>query len=329
MDRPVTRRKNIIKVAAVNTTTPKRPAEFMDLVKSFLTECRAKNLSGRTIQFYEENLVRMKKMFDEQRIPLNVTTLTAREIKHHYVGRMIENGLASNTINGRIKSCKAFFKYLFEEGIVPHNLAEEIKLVKAEKKMIQTFTKEQVVALLQQPDKKTFTGLRDYTMMVVMLETGMRIGELLHLKVDDVFLKELELRIQKGKGGKARRVPIQKTCAKILKQYLGERGDAETDALFISIDEAPLHIRTFQENVQEYGKKAGITGVRVSPHTFRHTMAKFYILNGGDVFTLQQILGHSTLDMVRYYVELFSKDIKEQHQKYSPVEHMARYRNVI
>lgn len=216
-----------------------------------------------------------------------------------------------------------------DSTIVPHNMAEEIKLVKAEKKMIQTFTKEQVVALLQQPDKKTFTGLRDYTMMVVMLETGMRIGELLHLKVDDVFLKELEIRIQKGKGGKARRVPIQKTCAKILKQYLGERDDAATDALFISINEAPLNIRTFQENVQEYGRKAGITGVRVSPHTFRHTMAKFYILNGGDVFTLQQILGHSTLDMVRYYVELFSKDIKEQHQKYSPVEHMARYRNVI
>lgn len=83
MDRPVTRRKNIIKAAAVNTTTPKRPAEFTDLVKSFLTECRAKNLSGRTIQFYEENLVRMKKTFDEQGIPLNVTTLTADQVRFY------------------------------------------------------------------------------------------------------------------------------------------------------------------------------------------------------------------------------------------------------
>lgn len=110
----------------------------------------------------------------------------------------------------------------------------------------------------------------------------------------------------------------------MLKQYLAERGDVETDWLFVNVEGTALRTRTIQENIQEYGKLAGISGVQVSPHTFRHTMAKFCILNGGDVFTLQQILGHSTLDMVRYYVELFSKDIREQHQKYSPVENMRR-----
>ncbi|MBW4084993.1 site-specific integrase [Paenibacillus sp. S150] len=68
-----------------------------------------------------------------------------------------------------------------------------------------------------------------------------------------------------------------------------------------------------QENIQEYGRTAGIAGARVSPHTFRHTMAKFCIINGGDIFTLQKILGHSTLDMVNYYVELFSTDIQDRY----------------
>lgn len=329
MDMPVRRRKNTLKSAAAIATTPsqqKRKADFQTLLQLFISECRAKNLSRRTVQFYEENLLRMQKTFESQNIELDVTTLTNRDIKHQYVGHMLAKGLASNTVNGRIKSGKAFFKYLFEEGHISNNLADELKLVKAEKKMIQTFTKEQVLALLNQPNRHTFTGFRDYTMMMVMLETGMRIGELLNLKVGDLFLKEMEIRIIKGKGGKARRVPIQKTCVKILTQYLDERGDADTDWLFVNVEGTALHMRTIQENIQEYGKFAGISGVRVSPHTFRHTMAKFYILNGGDVFTLQQILGHSTLDMVRYYVELFSKDIRDQHQKYSPVENMTRQR---
>ena len=186
----------------------------------------------------------------------------------------------------------------------------------------------QVVRLLNQPNRETFTGLRVYTIMLLLLETGMRISECIHLELDDIDLKEQEIRIKMGKGRKARRVPIQKTCVKALKKYLEERGDADTNALFINVDNGPLNKRTVQENIQTYGKMAQITGVRVSPHTFRHTMAKFYIMNGGDIFTLQQILGHTTLDMVRYYVELFGTDIKEQHKKYSPVENMM-YRSII
>ncbi|WP_135555923.1 tyrosine-type recombinase/integrase [Paenibacillus cymbidii] len=332
MESTIKRRKNTIASAAAQATTsstsvsPKRQISFPNLLQSFTNECRAKNLSKRTVQFYEENILQMKKIFEAQNLEFNVLALTNREIKHSYIGHMLTNGLASNTVNGRIKTCKAFFKYLFREGFISTNLADELRLVKTEKKMIQTFTKEQVLALLNQPNRQTFTGFRDYTMMMVMLETGMRVGELLNLKITDISFKEMEIRITRGKGAKARRVPIQKTCVKILKQYIEERGNVDTDWLFVNVEGSALRMRTVQENIQQYGKCTGISGVRVSPHTFRHTMAKFYILNGGDVFTLQQILGHSTLDMVRYYLELFSKDIREQHQKYSPVENMTLQR---
>lgn len=85
----------------------------------------------------------------------------------------------------------------------------------------------------------------------------------------------------------------------------------------------PLSKRHFQERIHDLGKAALITGVRVSPHTFRHTFAKLFILNGGDAFSLQAILGHSTLDMVRHYVNLFSSDVQEQHKKYSPIENLS------
>jgi len=108
-------------------------------------------------------------------------------------------------------------------------------------------------------------------------------------------------------------VPFQQTCAKIIRRYLDIRGELETDALFVNMNNEQISTRALQEKMQAYGLAANISGVRVSPHTFRHTIAKFYILNGGDPFTLQRILGHATLDMVEYYVELFSSDIKQQH----------------
>lgn len=119
-----------------------------------------------------------------------------------------------------------------------------------------------------------------------------------------------------------RKVGFQQTCANARHHYLRERGDLITDVLFVTVNHSRIHSRTFQENLTDYGKSASLRGVRVSPHTFRHTMSKFYILNGGDAFTLQQILGHSTSDMVRHYVQLFRSDVQQQHRKFSPVENM-------
>ncbi len=291
------RRQNAL--TTINDSSIKQQMKWDDHVQAFLRDVKARNLSLRTSEGYEECLKRLKLAFDDQEISLDPYSVTVQEIKEHFVAYMIEQGKSSNTVNSRIKACKAFFHFLYRDGWIKHNLAENLHTVKAEKLMLQTFTKEQVAALLSQPDRKTF-----------------------NLKVGDILFNEQEIRITKAKDKKARRVPIQKTCCKVLRKYLDIRGDVDTDALFVSITNSPLGARTVQENMQEYGKVANITGVRVSPHTFRHTMAKCYILNGGDAFNLQKILGHATLDMVEYYLELFNSDIKKQHQKYSPVENM-------
>ncbi len=102
---------------------------------------------------------------------------------------------------------------------------------------------------------------------------------------------------------------------KQLKTYLKVRGeDLLTDALFITLDDTPLTTRQIQERIKYYGDKAGIKNVRCSPHTFRHTFAKLAIKNGADIFTLQEILGHESVQMVKKYVTMFSKDVKEGHR---------------
>ncbi len=320
----MTKRRPNVLANNENSSSAKQQLSFDELLHSFILDCKAKNLSPLTLRAYQDSIQQMKEAFEEQNVPLNIYKLTLREIKNYFIAFLIDQGRSDNTVNSRIKGIKQFLRYLFTEGWITKNIADEIHVVKAEKLMIQTFTKEQVAALLEQPDRKTFTGIRDYTMMVVLFETGMRISELCRLKLGDLFFKEQEIRITKGKGGRARRVPFQQTCAKIVRKYLDLRGDLETDMLFVNINNEGISTRALQDKMQDYGKAASIQGVRVSPHTFRHTMAKFYILNGGDPFTLRRILGHATLDMVEYYVELFSSDIKQQHKKYSPVENMRR-----
>ncbi|GCL70658.1 integrase [Paenibacillus naphthalenovorans] len=319
-----TRRRQNILISVEHPSAVKQQLSFDDLLQSFILDCKAKNLSPLTLRFYQDSVRQMKEAFQEQQVPLDMYTISVRDIKNYFIAYLFDQGKSDNTVNGRIKAVKQFLRYLYEEGWLTKNIAEELHVVKAEKLMLQTFTKEQVAALLEQPDRKTFTGYRDFTMMTVLLETGMRISELCHLKTSDIFFREKEIRITRGKGGRARRVPFQQTCAKIIRRYLDIRGDLETDAFFVNISNEPISTRALQDKMQAYGLAADISGVRVSPHTFRHTMAKFYILNGGDPFTLRRILGHATLDMVDYYVELFSSDIKQQHKKYSPVENMKR-----
>ncbi|WP_214629627.1 tyrosine-type recombinase/integrase [Paenibacillus agaridevorans] len=302
----------------------KQQLSYSDLLHSFVLDCKSIYLSPLTIRFYQDSAKQLEAAFRDQEMVLDIYSITSRDIKNHFIAYLFDLGRSDNTVNGRIKAIKQFLRYLFEEGWLLQNISDEIHATKAEKLMIQTFTKEQVVSLLEQPDRNTFSGFRDYTMMLVLLETGMRISELCNLKISDLFFKEQEIRITRGKGGKARRVPIQQTCAKVIRRYLDNRGDLETDALFVNLNNEKISTRALQEKMHEYGFASSINGVRVSPHTFRHTMAKFYILNGGDPFTLRRILGHATLKMVEYYVELFSSDIKQQHKKYSPVENMKR-----
>ncbi|MFC6331990.1 tyrosine-type recombinase/integrase [Paenibacillus septentrionalis] len=258
------RRQNTL-TSIENPSAVKQQLSFDELLQSFILDCKAKNLSPLTLRFYQDSVRQMKEAFREQQVPLDMYTIAVRDIKNHFIAYLFDKGKSDNTVNGRIKAVKQFLRYLFEEGWLTKNISEELHVVKAEKLMLQTFTKEQVVSLLEQPDRKTFTGYRDFTMMTVLLETGMRISELCHLKTSDLFFREQEIRIARGKGGRARRVPFQQTCAKIIRRYLDIRGDLETDALFVNINNEPISTRALQDKMQTYGLAANITGVRVSP----------------------------------------------------------------
>ncbi|RJE90705.1 recombinase XerD [Paenibacillus sp. 1011MAR3C5] len=226
------------------------------------------------------------------------------------------------TIDKYLRGWRAFFNFMTAEGFILENPYDSVVKYKPEKRIIETFSKPQLKALFAAPDKSKFTGYRDYVLMMLLLDTGVRISEAEGIIIPNINWRERRIKVY-GKGRKERYVPFQKTLEKHLKQYVEIRELLDHDFLFVNIDNTSMKVRTMQENIQDYGISAQINGVRVSPHTFRHTMAKMYVMNGGDPLSLQAILGHASLDMVRNYVNLFSNDISRKHERYSPLESLA------
>lgn len=158
---------------------------------------------------------------------------------------------------------------------------------------------------------------------MLLIDTGMRSGELINLKIDDISLNEGLLKVI-GKGRKERIVPMGSNAQRVLQRYMFRyrpkpRNSGITN-IFLSETGGPFSENGLKLVFSRLAKKSGIT--RLHAHLCRHTFATRFLINGGDVFSLQQILGHSSLDMVRNYVNLASSHIVIQHQKFSPLDRL-------
>ena len=231
-------------------------------------------------------------------------------------------GNKPQTVNMRLRTLRQFFGFLVGEGYLAENPVARIEKLKTAETLITAMSKEQVRRLLAVPDRKTFTGLREYTIMMLLLDTGLRLSEVSGLRLGDINFKESYIKVM-GKGARERNVPLQRKLKKLLKEYLAHRGaDLDHDFIFVTIENRPMSNRLIQDKIEIISRKAGVNEVRTSPHIWRHTFAKMYILNGGDPFSLKRILGHKSWEMVHHYVNLFGSEVSSQHRKASPLENL-------
>lgn len=289
---------------------------FSTLIDTFLDHRQLLGLSSKTLTFYKDILGYL----NNHGFPQDVTNCTTEDIEK-YIARLLRQGMKPVTVNGKIRTLKALFNFANERKYMENNPLKGIKFVKHEKNIIRTFEPKQIQSLIQECLDGTFVGVRDHCLILMMLDTGCRASELLGLRLNDVDLTQGKAVVM-GKGRKARTVYFSEDTARTIQRYLLERGQLSHDFLFVSENNNPLKLRSMQDRLRDLGKRAKITDVRVSPHTFRHTFAKMYIQNGGDIFTLQKLLGHTTIDMVRNYVEMFGQDIAKAHFKFSPVKNI-------
>lgn len=290
-------------------------------VQLFLQDCKVRNFSRESIRRYRKGLEKLQQHLVA--LELQLQDLSPSIFKKRVLASMLDENLALRTINCNLQIYKSFSQFLHVEGGSNEPFATGIKPFKLQPSSAHTFTDEHLYPLLAQPDRTTFTGLRNYVMMLTLLDTGIRLRELAKLQVTDILLDEGSLRVNHGKGRKSRLVPIERIATGELKRYLLERGTLNHNFLWVNLDNQPFLSGGIRTMIARYCQSARIDGIQCSCHTFRHTFAKKYLLNGGDVFTLKSIMGHAKIETTEMYVELFASDLQAQHEKFSPIEHLA------
>lgn len=226
------------------------------------------------------------------------------------------------TVEAYFVDLGVFFNHLVAEGTLAENPLAALPKPVARQDQVRPFTQEQVAALLDAA-RRSALPKRNEAILLFLLDSGCRVSEVCGLQVKDLDFNARCCSVR-GKGNKSRRVYFSATTHRSLWRYLEGTPHAQTDPLFLSERGMESGAGITRNGVlllcRRLGKAAGITAARCSPHTCRHTFAVNFLRAGGNVFTLKELLGHTTLVMVNRYVALAEADLEAQHRMYSPVE---------
>ncbi len=240
-----------------------------------------------------------------------------------YLSSLRKRGLAEETIARRLSSLRGFFKFL----VLEHGLAENPLLLvegpKPGRKLPVVLSVEEVKRLLEAPEGKNAIGLRDQTMLELVYSSGLRVSELVGLRLFDLNLEVGFVRV-KGKGGKERLVPMGEMARDRLRKYLlyGRpkllRPGTDVPEVFLNRRGKPLTRQRFWQILKKYALKAGLDPERISPHVLRHSFATHLLEGGADLRTVQALLGHASLATTQIYTHVQAETLRRIHARYHP-----------
>lgn len=277
-----------------------------------------KKTSHNTEMSYHRDLNKFENYLAEQGITelsqITETTLTS------YVLYLEKSGFAAATISRNIASIKAFYHFLFKEHRIQDDISEKLHAPKIEKKAPEIMTMEEVVRLLEQPKGNTPKELRDKAMLELLYATGIRVSELISLRVSDVNLK-MGFIVCKD-ANKERIIPFGNKAKNALFQYLQSARDAmiedyNSEILFVNCSGQSMSRQGFWKLIKYYTKKAGIEA-EITPHTLRHSFAAHLVENGADLRSVQEMLGHSDISTTQIYANMNHNHIREVYAKAHP-----------
>lgn len=277
-----------------------------------------KQTSANTEVSYARDLKKMHQYLSVQGIR-EVGEVTATSL-NSYVLFLEKEGRKPATISRSIASMKAFYHYMEKERRIAADPAEKLKAPKIEKKMPTILTTEEVTRLLEQPSGVSPKELRDKAMLELLYATGIRVSELISLRVGDVNLKMEYLTC--ADMHKERIIPFGSIAREALSRYL-EQGrpmlvtDDTDDWLFTNCSGGAMSRQGFWKLIKSYGKKAGIE-TEITPHMLRHSFAAHMVSNGADLKSVQEMLGHSDISTTQIYTQMKSNRIREVYLKAHP-----------
>ncbi|MEG0962037.1 MAG: site-specific tyrosine recombinase XerD [Lachnospiraceae bacterium] len=290
-----------------------------DEIEKFIQYLKeVKKTSENTVVSYQRDLKKMIGYFMERGI-FQIDQITATGL-NSYILFLEKLGRKPATISRGIASIKALFQFLEKEGYVNQNPSEELKAPRVEKRAPATLSKEETVRLLEQTKGTTPKELRDSAMLELLYATGIRVSELISLKLEDINMS-MEYIICREMS-RERMIPFGEVTKQALTQYL-EKGrpklvlDKSSSILFTNCSGQTMSRQGFWKLMKYYGKKAGITA-ELTPHTLRHSFAMHLVDNGADLHAVQEMMGHSDISTTQIYTQVNQKRIREVYKKAHP-----------
>lgn len=321
--------------------------DFDFQIDEFLVYCRSTQLRPKTMKSYEQTLRLFQRWCIEQQ-GLDAVDKISESVIRHYIQDLQERGkysfyadesqkttnfperrrdyrkpVSNTTINNYIRNLRVFFNWLDREDLLKRNPMKKVRQLKASRRAKEYLEDEEMRRLLSKLDRSYFSEHRDYMMTLLMLDTGMRLGECSSLLVDDLELsrRRINLRSEETKGRASRTVFFGEKTERALRRWLQFKDRyTESDYLF-PVRESGGHIQVgnFEANFKKYLLRCGLSE-EYTPHCLRNNFAKRCLMNGMDIYTLSKLLGHSSVTVTeKAYLDLTQEDIGKRYRNYSPV----------
>ncbi len=267
---------------------------------------------GRNQGGYYKELTKMLKLLQiKESDPISSIT---EQLYNQYVISLMGTGLSIGSINHDIRTVRVFLYWCME-----HNHIERFKihLVKGQEEKLKFATDDEIEKLLKIKNQNDYTDMRTYTIICFILATGARSSTIRNIKIEDIDFKSHTVTYRHLKNKKIALIPLTTQVERVLKNFI-KTWDTQSDYLFPDIRGCQMSEGALKLSFARYCKKRGIRPIY--PHALRHSFSRLFIKNGGNAFVLQQMLTHSTLDMTRKYVRLFSDDIRDKNfDTYNPL----------
>lgn len=288
--------------------------DYASLIREFLLDQRIRGNSAATLTYYEYCL-RLFREFAEDR-DLDMDLLRS------YLLDLMERDYDSVSVQSYVRGLRSFLTWMHEQGAVSVNYSERFRLPKAERKVIDVLTDEELARIFAALDPRDVTQLRNLCIVSLMLDSGLRLDEVVTASRSKLHLSDRYL-IVSGKGYKQRIVPFGYQTAASLTEYFQRIPETGLpDSLFLIWpgfgDPVPIGYDTVKMMFRHLREKSGVP--KLHPHLLRHTFATRYLENGGNIFELQEILGHTSLEMVRRYSHLATSRIRRSYDAHSPLD---------
>lgn len=286
---------------------------FTDATAAYIAYLKATRYSLNTVASYERIYARFGLSLPQAQ---PVATIKPSQVINYLAS--LEHVKAKTVLNHYI-ALSSLWSWLLSTGQASEHIVRKVPKPKAYPREILPLKQDEVRMLLKATEGQPWVGRASRAMIYMMLDNGLRSSEMCAAKVYDLDFSRGELRVL-GKGNKERILPVSEFTLKQIRIYHDSRYNLRSDSpLFATGYDQPMQRRRLRRTLVRLGELADIP--RVHPHRFRHTFAVNYLRNGGDIYTLQKILGHSTLEMVKRYLHLARDDIRNAHAKASPVLH--------